>query len=147
MQDDVAEEGRLERSAVHGTMRDSTLGIIKMAMEADDTLADADRKAILAVCRNPILASLKAPTNQVSRLIPISEAASVLSVHPRTVWRLIAKNRLHSVMVGGSRRISTDELTVFTGQGGEASGRNRSSNSAGSKRTPLVDSGRVEEDA
>jgi len=118
-------------------MRDSTLGIIKMAMEADDTLSDADRQAILAVCRNPSLAGGHLPTSRLPKLIAVGEAASLLSVHPRTVWRLIAKNRLRSVMVGGSRRVSTDVLSAFI----------QRSDSAGSDRTPPVDSGRVEEDA
>jgi excisionase family DNA binding protein len=101
-------------------MKDATNEMIRLALESDATVDDADRKAILAFCRYPSRADRPATTVGFSRLVPVGEAATLLSVHPRTVWRHIEAKRLRSVMVGGSRRIRMDDLTAFVERCGEA---------------------------
>jgi excisionase family DNA binding protein len=120
-------------------MKDTTHQMVKLALDADDTVSDADRRTILAVCRNPNLTASHEASSQLPRFVSVGQAASLLSVHPRTIWRFIGRRRLRSVMVGGSRRVSTDDLAAFVERcGGKSADLHVAYDSAGSNCTPPV---------
>lgn len=43
----------------------------------------------------------------------VPEAAALLNLHPRTVWRLVKSGALPSVKLGGSRRIRHEDLEAY----------------------------------
>jgi excisionase family DNA binding protein len=53
------------------------------------------------------------PDEQVVQLLTVPEVAERLRVSPTRVWRLIAEDGLPSVKVGGSRRVSVDQLNGY----------------------------------
>jgi excisionase family DNA binding protein len=119
-------------------MRNPTYNIVKVAIESDDTIADADRQAILAFCCDPVRADHSSSVAEIPQLLSVSDAASQLAVHPRTVWRLIQMRHLRSVMVGGSRRVRMDDLTAFIEGGRDAPGRGGASVFSGSTSTARI---------
>jgi excisionase family DNA binding protein len=116
-------------------MKDSTFKMVKLAVESDETVADADRQAILAFCCDPVRADHSSSVAEIPQLLSVGHAASLLAVHPRTVWRLIRMRRLRSVMVGSSRRVRMDDLTAFVDGGRDAPGRGGASVFSGSTST------------
>jgi excisionase family DNA binding protein len=92
-----------------GTMRASTYAIVKAAVDADDTLSDAERQAILRFCREPVLPGAT-HVAALARWISPVQAAAALSVNLRTVQRWIAAGVLPSRRMAGSRRIPADAL-------------------------------------
>ena len=93
-------------------MKEATLKMIHLTLESDDSVAEADRKAILAVCKNPLTATY--PSNSANqspeRWLSRKQAAARLSVSLRTVQRLVKSGALPSRMVLGCRRIPESAL-------------------------------------
>ena len=95
-------------------MKDAMIQMIRLALEADDTLTDAERKAILAVCRDPIPTPIRIdqpPTGD--RYLRPSEAADALKVNRRTVYRWIKDGTLESRKVVGTRRIPWSSIQML----------------------------------
>jgi len=119
-------------------VNDITYNMIRLALDGDDTLSAADRSAILSACRSPAPASLPT-TAEGLRLLPVKQVAAMLSVHPRTVWRLIRSRRLHSAMVAGCRRIRAGDLEALVGRGaGNPQELAEACDSSGSAITPMA---------
>ncbi len=92
-------------------MKQATFQMVGLALDADDTLSAADRQLILAVCRDPALATTRVeqPSTATRWLTP-PQAAEALSVNPRTVQRRIRDGSLPSTLIGGCRRIPSSAL-------------------------------------
>ncbi len=96
-------------------MRGETYRIIEMAIGADATLSPAERKTILAFCRNPVAAPCPAKKAAPILLTP-AEVAVQLHVHIRTVKRHIRSGKLGSLKVAGVRRVTmADYLALMDG--------------------------------
>jgi len=52
-------------------------------------------------------------TLQVENLVTFSEAAKILGVVRATVYNLVAKHKLHPVVIGNNRYILRDELEIL----------------------------------
>ena len=93
-------------------MKPTTLQMVKLAMEADDTLSPTDRQTILAVCRDPMLVATGAKQTDAPtyRWLTPKQAAAALSVSLRTVQRLVISGALPSRKVMGCRRIPSSAL-------------------------------------
>lgn len=95
-----------------GTMKPPTYQMVKLALEADDTIVDADRQHILAVCRDPALALPRPeqPSIPASRWLTPRQAAESMSMSLRSVQRLIRNGSLPSRRISGCRRIPADAI-------------------------------------
>lgn len=83
----------------------STLQIVEAALCADQNSTSAERTAILSMMRNPT-----AEENP-ERLVSIKNAAKLLAIHEKSVWRLVREDRLHVVAIGQKcRRVRLSEL-------------------------------------
>jgi excisionase family DNA binding protein len=93
-------------------MKTNTYQMVRLAVEGDDTLSDADRKAILDFCQHPVskpsppeprpAAERQKPKEQYLRP---REAAAMLGVNSRTIQRWIQSGVLESSRICGCRRI------------------------------------------
>lgn len=80
-------------------MTPQTMRAIKAILEADQSVSDADRSAILSVCRDPMgTAGEGDPSRQ--RFVSPRETAKILNTSIGTVWRLARKGRLRRIKLG-----------------------------------------------
>ncbi len=95
-------------------MKSTTLQMIRLTLDGDDSLTPAERSAILAFCRQPLHAAPSdspAPTaspafpSSSDRWMTPAEAGEVLSLSPRTIQRLLSSGTLPSTKILGCRRI------------------------------------------
>ena len=93
-------------------MKPATIQMITLAMNADDSLTDADRQAILACCKQPFppRAHTQTMAKPPERWLTPQETAEALSVNLRTIQRHIRDGSLPSALIGGSRRIPSGAL-------------------------------------
>ena len=98
-------------------MKDSTYNIVKTTLDGDETVPEAERKAILASCRNPSPPACRAEpaVPPVERWLSPKAAAGLLAVSLRTVQRLVRSGALPSRRVLGCRRIPASALAALPG--------------------------------
>lgn len=98
-------------------MKPPTYQMVRLALDADDSLTDAERKAILAACRDPLPRPTRAePHRQAEKYLLASEAAGELGVSGRTLQRWMAAGTIPSLRVVGRRRIPLSAVRRLLGE-------------------------------
>lgn len=91
-------------------MKASTLSIISTALAADNTIKEADRSRVLAVCQ----------AQAADDLLTIREAAKMCRVSHRTMERYVHEEKIPSVLSCGKRMVSSTEVQLFRSGNGTA---------------------------
>ena len=90
-------------------MKPETLRVVKAILEADTSVSDTERAAILKCCRKPLAG--RTETKPLPRFLKPDQVADILQTSRRTVFRLIAEGRLGRVKLGHrSTRIRLDDV-------------------------------------
>jgi excisionase family DNA binding protein len=93
-------------------VKESTLKMVRLALESDDTVSAALRGAILARCREPLQEPPSDPVAEpAEQWLSRRQAARMLSVSVRTVERLVKSEGLPSRRILGCRRIPASALS------------------------------------
>jgi len=85
-------------------MNGNTLALLETALKMDGSLDEGEKNAIMEFAKNPTQATS-------DRLVTIKEAARLLSVNEKSIWRMVREGRLHVVPIASkARRVRMSEL-------------------------------------
>lgn len=85
-------------------MNENTIALLETALRMDGSMGDDEKRAVLDFAKNPVQATSE-------RLVTVKEAARLLSVNEKSVWRMAREGRLHVVAIASkARRVRMSEL-------------------------------------
>ena len=85
-------------------MNEVTATLLEAALRTDNSMTDDEKQAVMDFAKNPTQATSE-------RLVTVKEAARLLSVNEKSVWRMAREGRLHVVPIASkARRVRMSEL-------------------------------------
>lgn len=87
-------------------MKDTTKNIIKTILDSDESMSDTERVEALErlTMRSPV-------PQEPERLLTFKDAATMLSVHEKTVWGMARNGKLNVVAISAKgRRVRLSEI-------------------------------------
>lgn len=81
-------------------MRDHTLKAIAGVLDCDDSITTNERKAILDTCKPPARVSLPQQAAACMDLVTPKQAATILQVSIRSIWRYVDEGKFQSIRLG-----------------------------------------------
>ena len=85
-------------------LNECTIKIVEAALNADPNVTTLEKNRFLDLMKSPA-------KDGGDRLLSIKEAAELLSVHEKSVWRLAREGRLHVIPIGQKcRRVRLSEV-------------------------------------
>lgn len=85
-------------------MNEVTATLLEAALRTDNSMSEEEKRAVMDFAKNPAQMTT-------DRLLTVREAARLLSINEKSVWRMAREGRLHVVPIASkARRVRMSEI-------------------------------------